>query len=151
MLKNIPQFLIDEIIRSKMLFDYYDYDSMDVDGYIFLTKMIQLKQYRQNNKLINFIESSKNPNEIFNIAIDNGLLNKNQINPDLLITVDTQIKKRDCNNCKICYNEIKEIFAFIPCGHTDICPVCFENMKEKTKMQCPICRKDILMHIKIYS
>lgn len=141
-IKNIPQYLIDEIVKSTILFDYYDYNPSDDNGYIFLTKMIQNKNYRLSNTIINFIESSKNPTYIFKIAIDNQFLQQNQVKPKFVISVYKQEK-----NCIACFEEIKEIYAIIPCGHTDLCPKCYENIKKKT---CPICTNVIKEFNRIY-
>lgn len=56
-------------------------------------------------------------------------------------------QKADDTECSICLNNLDEVFALVPCGHTNLCTKCYTD---KSLLHCPICRKDINMRIKIY-
>lgn len=67
---------------------------------------------------------------------------------------ENSIKQKDVKKdeielieCVICIEKTDELYALVPCGHTNICTSCYDNQKLS---QCPVCRKDISMRIKIY-
>lgn len=49
--------------------------------------------------------------------------------------------------CSICLEPIEEIRALVPCGHTNLCVNCY---KQKNIKQCPLCRGNVLMQIKVF-
>lgn len=49
-------------------------------------------------------------------------------------------------NCCVCFDPIKEKYALVPCGHINVCKLCYKHNIKK----CPTCRKDITSFIKIY-
>lgn len=57
------------------------------------------------------------------------------------------LQKIKIDECHICFNELNENFALVPCGHTNVCSKCYGNNSLK---KCPICDKEISMRIKIY-
>lgn len=149
---NTNENIIKIIVDSNIMFDYYDYEPNTKAGNIFLKNMIIHKHYKVMNKLINFIVSSLYPSEIFMIGINNGFLNKKDINPEYLLDVEYQTSStssgsNDCLKCVVCFDDITKKKALVPCGHTNVCSTCFEKLKNKS---CPTCRKEIIMHIDIY-
>jgi hypothetical protein len=54
------------------------------------------------------------------------------------------------HNCCICLESINGIFALTPCGHTNVCLICFENMRKSNTVICPTCRQNVNNHIRIY-
>ena len=64
----------------------------------------------------------------------------NDIETDL-----NEISEKSRNvECKICYNECVEEYAFDPCGHT-VCNEC-----KKDIVQCPFCRTAISKTLRIF-
>jgi hypothetical protein len=49
------------------------------------------------------------------------------------------------NDCCVCFMEMTEKIALIPCGHTHTCQTCIKQIKK-----CPVCNKKIISSIKIY-
>ncbi|ATZ81076.1 RING-finger domain-containing protein [Bodo saltans virus] len=138
--------LLNEILNKKIMFDFYDYNPNTKHGFIFLKIMMEKKHYRPNNKLTDFIEKSENSALIFDIAIKTGFIDKKNINNEYLMSFEK--KRIVCDNeCVICYEIIQEKMVLVPCGHTNICKICFAKIK---KLQCPICTNNVTMQIKIF-
>lgn len=57
------------------------------------------------------------------------------------------IKYSKCKKCVICYEYFETKLVLVPCGYTNICKSCFEQIENK---KCPICRNEILMQIKFF-
>lgn len=55
----------------------------------------------------------------------------------------------DDNKCIICCNDERN-YACIPCGHQIFCRNCRKEFLKKSPPNCPQCRKEILMIVKIY-
>lgn len=55
------------------------------------------------------------------------------------------------NDCIICFNEIKNKVALIPCGHTKFCEKCINDIKDVKDKQCPICRVKYTSILKIFN
>jgi len=49
--------------------------------------------------------------------------------------------------CAICFEDILEFFALVPCGHTQICKECLEILSEN---KCPICRSNYQSVLNVY-
>ena len=49
-------------------------------------------------------------------------------------------------DCCICLEIITELFTFVPCGHINVCNMCYND----TLNVCPICQKKIDMRVKLY-
>jgi len=45
--------------------------------------------------------------------------------------------------CAVCFNELKERYMAVPCGHLNTCLNCLKDTEK-----CPICRAEIIMMIK---
>merc|ERR1711862_914835 len=49
--------------------------------------------------------------------------------------------------CKLCFNEIREFCALVPCGHACLCYQCAKKIERRG---CPFCREDISLVLKIF-
>lgn len=49
------------------------------------------------------------------------------------------------HECVVCFEDIEEKYAFVPCGHTSVCSTCSPRLN-----QCPECRSEIKQRIKIF-
>jgi len=148
--------LFKSIINNKILFDYYEYDQTTHEGTTFLITMIEHKQYSPTNTLISFIYKCIDPALVFDIAIKNKLLYESDLCANYPLSEPNNKlipKKATCpESCLICTNPVSKKFAFVPCGHSGTCEECFEKMKQKSNyVQCPICRKDVVMHMEIFT
>lgn len=137
--------LINEIAKSNILFDYYEYNQKTKNGCKYLAKMVEYKQYKSCIKLMKFIEESQNPSLVFITGINNGFFKRSEIDEDYLIN-DTQ-QNINPNECIVCLNDIITKMSLVPCGHTNICGSCFDKISHK---KCPTCRKEILMQIRLF-
>lgn len=78
------------------------------------------------------------------IEIDNKLINlENNINE--INKYIKNIKHNETRECIICYNKINIPYAFVPCGHTNICNQCGSSFSK-----CPSCRNKIKTKIRIF-
>jgi hypothetical protein len=100
------------------------------------------------------IENERIENErIENERIENERIENERNNTIHIAIVPSDNKTRESShNCCVCLEPINGIFALIPCGHTNVCPTCFENLKknEQNIIECPICRQNVNNHIRIY-
>jgi len=55
--------------------------------------------------------------------------------------------RNDRNECAICFEEITEQHALIPCGHSDLCALCAIRIIDTP---CPFCRRTITGEMKIF-
>jgi hypothetical protein len=60
---------------------------------------------------------------------------------------DSEKSKEECT-CTICLERITELYALVPCGHTNLCTECYNK---NNIYQCPLCREQIDMRIKIFT
>jgi hypothetical protein len=67
--------------------------------------------------------------------------------PVLVAIVITKPKNKMDDSCVICFEDINERIALIPCGHASFCKKCITALTKKT---CPICGSDYTNHCKIY-
>ena len=51
------------------------------------------------------------------------------------------------NECGICFDEITELYTFVPCGHCNVCTKCYNAKNFKI---CPLCNSGITSRIKLY-
>lgn len=66
------------------------------------------------------------------------------------MNVNTNVNTNtNINSCVVCMENIEEKHVMIPCGHTCVCNNCHVNCAMLQKA-CPICRKDIIMYVKLY-
>lgn len=79
------------------------------------------------------------------LKLENIILNGVYNNIKVINNIDNKIQDK-YSECCICFEEIKTIFAMVPCGHTSLCDECYNNNNKS----CPICKVDILYFIKIY-
>ena len=49
------------------------------------------------------------------------------------------------DECTICFENINEKYAIVPCGHTGTCGTCLEKINK-----CPLCNTDIGTRLKLY-
>jgi hypothetical protein len=86
---------------------------------------------------------------------DNNQINDDQINIDNQVNNDNQTNNDNQNNtyheinnakCCICFENIIEKYALIPCGHVTTCKTCIPQLKNG----CPVCRKIIFSYIQIF-
>merc|ERR1712029_919232 len=49
--------------------------------------------------------------------------------------------------CKLCFEEIREFCALVPCGHACLCYQCAKKIERRG---CPFCREDIRSVLKIF-
>lgn len=61
--------------------------------------------------------------------------------------IELQTPKSINMECIICYEEIMERYAIVPCGHTNICKKCLDENNINT---CPTCNDVIIKQIKLY-
>ena len=55
------------------------------------------------------------------------------------------------DDCIVCFNPKKGIFAFLPCGHAMTCETCSKNVIQSSeKPQCPMCRQPVTIYQKIF-
>ena len=57
-------------------------------------------------------------------------------------------KSNDGTACTICFERINELYALVPCGHTNLCCGCYNK---HNIYNCPLCRENIDMRIKIFT
>merc|ERR1712029_234549 len=64
-------------------------------------------------------------------------------------TANPTASKRDCIkiDCKLCFSEIEEFCALVPCGHANLCYKCAMKIKRNG---CPFCREVIRSVLKIF-
>jgi len=55
-----------------------------------------------------------------------------------------KIGPTDKNKCCVCVDRSVQV-AFVPCGHYNTCEKCSASLST-----CPVCRRDIIMSLKIY-
>lgn len=53
------------------------------------------------------------------------------------------------NSCVICLSNART-HAFVPCGHECVCRQCSDKLVRTTRGNCPICRTEVTMAIKIF-
>lgn len=99
---------------------------------------------KQYAKIVKFIDVFRNNVEQVQIRyFSNPFSNNiNHVNDSNIL-----YNKNDNKACSVCLDDIDEVYALVPCGHTNICTSCYDNKKLS---QCPVCRKDLNMRIKIY-
>ena len=106
--------------------------------------MICLENFNKcfnKNKIVNFSESEKKINNIYNYGRNNHYNEKDESGP---IMINGNIY----TECAICYEvtALKDIKAIYPCGHRLFCEKCIKNINNK----CPTCNTKIHSFINIY-
>lgn len=59
---------------------------------------------------------------------------------------DDKIRNKEC---AVCFNE-RKCCAFVPCGHLCVCKDCADVIQRQTSPTCPMCRKPITSHFRVY-
>lgn len=137
-----PYGLFDTIIEKNIMKkDFYDYDPNTDLGYCFLKKNIISKKYSITNNLINFIEKSKDPIEIFSIGLKNNYIGKWHVKDKYYIKMNYE-NFNNCSQCNI-FGDNKNII--VPCGHGFLC----NNCADKLNTKCFKCQKDFTIITKI--
>ena len=61
------------------------------------------------------------------------------------------ISKAKPNDCIVCFNPRKGIFAFLPCGHAMTCENCSKDIiASSDKPECPTCRQPVTVYQNIF-
>ena len=59
-------------------------------------------------------------------------------------------KQIELDDCMVCFNPIKIHCAFNPCGHAKACETCCLKITKAAKPTCPLCKSDVVNHLKIF-
>jgi E3 ubiquitin-protein ligase NEURL3 len=58
-------------------------------------------------------------------------------------------KEESAKKCIICFEKEAGNFALVPCGHTQFCCSCIEEINKRTK-ECSLCKTNIESVLKLY-
>jgi hypothetical protein len=145
---NVTEYLI----TNNYFNDFMCYDINTNFGEKFIKQCIMLKKIKRTNDTIKFIEKSDENVVLYRLCFDNKILEKCDVDQKYVICEHSILQQATLPpSCLICYESIVKKYIMVPCGHLGVCSKCFTQMKEKSnQMQCPICRKEVLMHIEVF-
>jgi len=104
------------------------------------------KSIEENDTLKKTMENSFQSNNSLQARINSMQSKLDRINSIIENKTDSDKKKIEDTTCSICLDPVTEIYALVPCGHTNLCSKCYTHQI----YECPICRKDIEMRIKVF-
>lgn len=53
-------------------------------------------------------------------------------------------------SCRVCFNDVAVLYAFVPCGHRCVCRSCFSQLSKQSEFKCVICRQHVSQAIPVY-
>lgn len=81
---------------------------------------------------------------------DDEKLNKLLVARQEQSKINDEIVKRKTKCCDICMEEYTEKWVIIPCGHTNCCKTCLDQIDHSGRKKCPKCRGDITSVMRIF-
>ena len=90
---------------------------------------------------LNFLRKDKSSYDMF---ICHKMLKNSQLLNELII------KEEDKKKCVVCFDKEAGHNALVPCGHTQFCHQCIEEITKRTNV-CSLCKTKIESVLKIYS
>jgi len=74
-----------------------------------------------------------------------GTVKKRKVPQPAQIAEDQVDRKKSEGECVICFEELEQRIALLPCGHATFCKTCAKKLNI-----CPICKSNIVSQSKIY-
>ena len=140
-------FLTKYLIINDYFNNFCTYDINTDFGTNFTKMYVASGEIHNNTNLIKILKVSQMDADLYDLCTEHKVFTEESINRS---TVGGSDYASPIVKCKICCENIQDQYVIVPCGHTGVCPTCIGHIIEQRDV-CPICRHEIMMHIKVYS